>query len=153
MTQNLQPGNPAEQQPEAAPATSAPQFAQPVQPVQPAQPAPSYPQAPQMQAPQMQQPQQGAPTPAWASGPLTKGKSTMTTSIISIVAGAISLFLFGAIAGTVAVLSGISVLIQLSKAKRAGAPSQGGALAMAIIGICLGALGLIGVIFTLMVLY
>ncbi|QIM15316.1 hypothetical protein G7067_01025 [Leucobacter insecticola] len=141
MSPNTQPTNPN------TAAAPAPAEAAPAQPTQAAEAS----QAPQMQAPQMQAqpmtmpqaPQAGPPAPpAWASGKGTS-KSVMAASLTALIAGAVSIFLLPYIAGAIGVISGAQAINQYRKAVKSGDQVSGGVLAMAIIGIVLGALGIV----------
>lgn len=114
-------------------------------PQAPATQAPTVPEMSPMNAAAPQAPMAGTtqPTPpSWARGAGTS-KSLMTSGIVSIIAGAVSLILFPYIAGAAAVVMGIQTIKQYTKANKAGENPSGGALAMGIIGAVLGVLGMI----------
>jgi hypothetical protein len=130
------------------------------QPVPPAPPAPPASGAPLPSADAYQPP--AAPTPPSYPGastqppaaapfepaapqgtPAKKQTSPQTTSIIALVAGAVSIFLLPYIAGVIGIGMGATALRLGSAAKREGAPVSAGVTAMAVIGIVLGALGII----------
>ena len=77
-----------------------------------------------------------------------KTRSPQSLSIISITTGAVSLFLFGAILGTIGVITGIGAIVGYVGDRRKGNASGGVTpLVLGIIGTILGALGLIGMFF------
>lgn len=109
----------------------APQYAPPVAPLaQPVQP-------PQQQVAPYGYPGQ-APTPAGR-----KQTSPQTSSIISIIAGAVSIVILPWIAGFIGIGMGVFTLRTQSTARRQGLPTNGAHTAMAVIGITLGAIGIL----------
>ncbi|WP_217181929.1 DUF4190 domain-containing protein [Streptomyces sp. AC495_CC817] len=96
-------------------------------------------------------PEQGSAYPAAQYPPAPQGpvagarkqSSPQTSSIISLVAGAVSIFLLPYIAGIVGIGLGVTTLRLNAAARRTGAPVNGAYTGMAIAGIALGALGII----------
>lgn len=143
------PPAPAAGQPPVPPSASVP----PVPPAPTAnplgyQPPPAV--APQYAAPQqpVEPPQQVAPYgyPGQAPAPAPTGRkqtSPQTSSIISIVAGAVSIVILPWVAGFVGIGMGVYTLRAQTTARRQGIPSNGAHTAMAIIGIVLGSIGIL----------
>lgn len=122
------------------------------EPVVPPAPAPQgAPLPPAYQPPAAQPPQYPAAQPPQYPGapvgeqrPAQTGRSSAkTSSIISLVAGAVSIFLLPYIAGIIAIGTGVTAIRMNSSAKSSGAGFNGSYTGMAIGGIVLGALGII----------
>ncbi|MFK3836434.1 hypothetical protein [Microbacterium sp. NPDC087868] len=124
-------------QPPPAPHTAppvAPQYAPPV--------APQYATPPQP----VQPPQQVAPYGYPGQAPVPAGRkqtSPQTSSIISVVAGAVSIIVLPWIAGFIGIGMGVFTLRTQSTARRQGLPTSGAHTTMAIIGIVLGSIGIL----------
>jgi len=123
-----------------------PPAGEPVQPPAPREPQP--PAAYQPPPPAYQPPPPAAPQaePDAGDAPPAQGRaatSPQTMSIIALVAGAASIFVLPFIAGIVGIALGATTLRLNATARRQGAPANGRATTMAIIGIVLGALGII----------
>jgi hypothetical protein len=138
--------------PPPAPGAGAP----PVPPVPPASSVPPVPPAPTANplgyqpppAPQQQVTPYGysAPAPAPAPIPSPAGRkqtSPQTSSIISIIAGAVSIVILPWVAGFLGIGMGVYTLRAQATARRHGVPSNGTHTTMAIIGIVLGSIGIL----------
>lgn len=114
-------------QPPPAPPAAASQYAPQQPPVAPAgyQPPTGYPAQ--------------APVPAGGKKPM----SQQASSIIAIVAGAVSIFIFPWIAGVIGIGMGVQTLRLDAVDRRAGRPTSGVFTTLAVLGIVLGALGII----------
>lgn len=119
-----------------------------VPPVPPVASVPPVPPAPTANPLDYQPPHQAAPYgyPAQAPAPTAAGRkqtSPQTSSIISIIAGAVSIVILPWIAGFVGIGMGVYTLRTQATARRQGIPSNGAHTAMAIIGIVLGSIGIL----------
>lgn len=126
----------------ATPATPAPHSA-PLPPAYqpPAPQPPQYPDAQQPQYPGSAYP--GAPVNGQQPAAPAAKNSAKVSSIVSIVAGAVSIFLLPYIAGIVGIGTGVTALRMNNAARNTGAGYNGAYTGMAIGGIVLGALGII----------
>ncbi|HZU92865.1 MAG TPA: hypothetical protein VFF85_04510, partial [Microbacterium sp.] len=77
------------------------------------------------------------------SAPPAAKNSAKVSSIISLVAGAVSIFLLPYIAGIIGIGTGVTAIRMNNAAKNAGTGFNGAYTGMAIGGIALGALGII----------
>ncbi|MFK4851498.1 hypothetical protein ACI3KT_07680 [Microbacterium sp. ZW T6_19] len=130
--------------PAAAPQEGPPPAYQPpaAQPPQyPAAQTPSYPAAQPPQHPGAAYP--GAPGAGPQSSPPAAKNSAKASSIISLVAGAVSIFLLPYIAGIVGIGTGVTAIRMNAAAKNSGSGFNGAYTGMAIGGIVLGALGIV----------
>ncbi|MFF7293313.1 hypothetical protein ACFY9N_12360 [Microbacterium sp. NPDC008134] len=87
-----------------------------------------------------------APAPAPAPVPSPAGRkqtSPKTSSIISIIAGAVSIVILPWVAGFLGIGMGVYTLRAQATARRHGVPSSGAHTSMAIIGIVLGSIGIL----------
>lgn len=120
------------------------------EPATPEAPAPqSTPLPPAYQPPAAQQPQYpgsaypGAPVNGQQPAAPAAKNSAKVSSIVSIIAGAVSIFLLPYIAGIVGIGTGVTALRMNNAARNTGAGYNGAYTGMAIAGIVLGALGII----------
>jgi hypothetical protein len=131
------------------PPAAAPQDAPPPAYQPPAAQPPQYRGAPAPQPPAAQPPQQpgalypGAPGAGPQSAAPAAKNSAKVSSIISLVAGAVSIFLLPYIAGIIGIGTGVTAIRMNNAAKNAGTGFNGAYTGMAIGGIALGALGII----------
>jgi hypothetical protein len=111
------------------------------------QPPPAESAAPPYGAPQYGAPQQLPPAgayPGQVPAPQSAPKSSAkTSSIISLVAGAVSIFILPWIAGIVGIGLGVQTLRVQGQLRAQGFPANGAYNTMAILGIVLGAIGII----------
>ncbi|KJL49470.1 hypothetical protein RS84_00182 [Microbacterium hydrocarbonoxydans] len=127
------------------PPVPAPQDAPPA--YQP--PAAQPPLTPGVQPPAAQPPQYpgaaypGAPVAGPQSTPPAAKNSAKTSSIISLVAGIVSIFLIPYIAGIVGIGTGVTAIRMNNAAKNSGAGFNSAYTGMAIGGIVLGAIGIV----------
>jgi len=126
----------------AVPPAPAPQGA-PLPPAYqpPAAQPPQYPAAQPPQYPGAAYP--GAPESGQQSAAPAAKNPAKTSSIIALVAGAVSIFLLPYIAGIVGIGTGVTAIRMNNAAKNTGAGFNGAYTGMAIGGIVLGALGII----------